>query len=137
MNEAYQHILIAFDGSEQSEKALKHSLFLAELTNGMVTIAQVLNPLIEYYPDDPKILEEEQDAYNIIQQKIEKLTKVQTKIIVTRGNPKDKLVELAEKKEADLVIMGATSKHGIKRVFIGSTTTHVINECPCNVLVIR
>ncbi|MGX6978643.1 universal stress protein [Vagococcus elongatus] len=137
MKEAYQHILIAFDGSVQSEKALEHSLFLAELADGKVTIAQVLDPLIEYYPDDPKIIEEEQEAYSIIQQKIKGLPEEKIEIVVMRGNPKDKLVELAEKKKVDLVVMGATSKHGIKRVIIGSTTSHVINQCPCNVLVIR
>jgi universal stress protein E len=38
---------------------------------------------------------------------------------------------------ADLVVMGAVSRSGLKRVFIGNTAERVLNDLPCDVLVVK
>ena len=38
---------------------------------------------------------------------------------------------------ADLVVMGAVSRSGLKRVFIGNTAERVLGSLPCDVLVIK
>ncbi|MEO8063535.1 MAG: universal stress protein [Pseudomonadota bacterium] len=45
--------------------------------------------------------------------------------------------ELARKLRADLVVMGAVSRSGLKRVFIGNTAERVLNALPCDVLVVK
>jgi universal stress protein E len=44
---------------------------------------------------------------------------------------------LAEEIDAGVVVMGAVSRSGLKRLFIGSTAERVIDHLPCDVLVIK
>ncbi|MEO8020106.1 MAG: universal stress protein [Pseudomonadota bacterium] len=45
--------------------------------------------------------------------------------------------DVARKLRADLVVMGALSRSGLKRVFIGNTAERVLNALPCDVLVVK
>ena len=56
---------------------------------------------------------------------------------VYQGGPQELLVRLAEQLEADLVVMGATSRSALKRVFVGSTAERVLDKLPCDVLVVK
>jgi universal stress protein E len=44
---------------------------------------------------------------------------------------------MARKLGADLVVMGAVSRSGLKRVFIGNTAERVLDALPCDVLVVK
>jgi universal stress protein E len=44
---------------------------------------------------------------------------------------------VAGKLGADLVVMGAVSRSGLKRVFIGNTAERVLDALPCDVLVVK
>jgi universal stress protein E len=44
---------------------------------------------------------------------------------------------IARKIGADLVVMGAVSRSGLKRVFIGNTAEQVLEALPCDVLVVK
>ena len=44
---------------------------------------------------------------------------------------------VARKVRADLVVMGAVSRSGLKRLFIGNTAERVLNTLPCDVLVVK
>ena len=58
-------------------------------------------------------------------------------VIVQEGSPKRTIVEYAEKKKFDLIVMGATGVHGINKLVVGSTTSFVVNQAPCQVLVVK
>lgn len=53
------------------------------------------------------------------------------------GNPAEELPDLAENIKAGLVVMGAVSRSGLKRLFIGSTAERVIDHLKCDVLVLK
>jgi universal stress protein E len=44
---------------------------------------------------------------------------------------------VARKVSADVVVMGAVSRSGLKRVFIGNTAERVLDALPCDVLVVK
>jgi universal stress protein E len=44
---------------------------------------------------------------------------------------------VARKVGADLLVMGAVSRSGLKRLFIGNTAERVLNTLPCDVLVVK
>ncbi|GAA6154179.1 universal stress protein [Pseudoteredinibacter isoporae] len=52
------------------------------------------------------------------------------------GKPYEVICDVAEKKHADLIILGTHSKTGI-RSLIGSTATGVANNAPCDVSLVR
>jgi universal stress protein E len=53
------------------------------------------------------------------------------------GRTKDILPTFARAGNADLVVMGALARWGIKRMVIGSTAERVMDHLPCDVLVVR
>jgi universal stress protein E len=53
------------------------------------------------------------------------------------GTPADALPRFARKLDAGLVVMGAVSRSGLARVFIGNTAERVLGDLPCDVLVVK
>lgn len=53
------------------------------------------------------------------------------------GVPHEILVRKATELEADFVVMGAVSRSGLKRVFVGSTAERVLDLLPCDLVVIK
>lgn len=53
------------------------------------------------------------------------------------GVPSDVLPRIAQSLGLDIMVMGAISRSGLKRVFIGSTAERVLEHLPCDVLVIK
>jgi universal stress protein E len=59
------------------------------------------------------------------------------KLHVHQGSPQELLISLAEHIKADFVVMGAVSRSGLKRVFIGSTAERVLDRLPCDLLIVK
>jgi universal stress protein E len=53
------------------------------------------------------------------------------------GDPALELPALARSIRAGLVVMGAVSRSGLKRFFIGNTAEHALDSLQCDVLVVR
>jgi len=49
----------------------------------------------------------------------------------------DSLPALVEEIDAAVVVMGAISRSGIDRVFVGSTAERLLDELVCDVLVVK
>jgi universal stress protein E len=56
---------------------------------------------------------------------------------LVNGPPAREIPAVARRTGAELVVMGAVSRSGLRRVFIGSTAERVLDALPCDVLVIR
>jgi universal stress protein E len=52
-------------------------------------------------------------------------------------HPINAIPELADKIGCDIVVMGAVSRSGIKRIFIGNTAERMIDELKCDVLIVK
>jgi universal stress protein E len=53
------------------------------------------------------------------------------------GGSADVICRLADRLGADIVAMGAVSRSGVKRVFIGSTAEDVLERLPCDALICK
>jgi universal stress protein E len=56
---------------------------------------------------------------------------------VVDGDPVYGIPKVARAMRAQIVVMGAVSRSGLKRVFIGNTAERVLNDLPCDVLVVK
>ncbi len=53
------------------------------------------------------------------------------------GAPSEVLPALAEDQKIDILAMGAVSRSGVQRLFIGSTAEQVLESLPCDALIIK
>ena len=47
------------------------------------------------------------------------------------------LPEITAKEDSDLIVMGAVSRSGFDRVFVGSTAERVLDRLPCDLLIVK
>lgn len=60
-----------------------------------------------------------------------------SRLHLEQGVPHEALVRQAEALGADIVVMGAVSRSGLKRIFVGSTAERALDRLPCDLLVIK
>jgi universal stress protein E len=56
---------------------------------------------------------------------------------VSEGRTRGHIVALTEQLHADVVVMGAVSRRGLKRLFLGNTAEEVLDELPCDLLIVK
>ena len=60
-----------------------------------------------------------------------------TRAHLVEGNPVVRIPQVAKSLGAGIVVMGALSRSGLERVFIGNTAERILGKLDCDVLVIR
>jgi universal stress protein E len=53
------------------------------------------------------------------------------------GGTKQLVVALTEELRADVIVMGAVSRRGLKRLFLGNTAEEVLDKLPCDLLIVK
>jgi nucleotide-binding universal stress UspA family protein len=56
---------------------------------------------------------------------------------VELGYPADKILQIAEQEEIDLIIMGTRGRRGIERAFFGSVAFKVLQAAPCTIVTLH
>ncbi|MCX7613148.1 MAG: universal stress protein [Caldimicrobium sp.] len=140
----FNRILVPVDGSAYSEKAALKALALAKHFQSKVLILSVveliLTDLYEVPGDLYKVLESLKFSAEENVRKLKaqfKMENIDCDVLVTEGAPPDKILEIAEKEEITLVVMGSHGKRGFKRLLLGSVTERVINFGNLPVLVVK
>jgi universal stress protein E len=59
------------------------------------------------------------------------------RVHVAQGSVGSSLIALADEMRADVVVMGAISRSGLKRLFIGNTAETVLDRLSCDLLLVK
>lgn len=59
------------------------------------------------------------------------------RVHIHEGGARDLVIALTERLRADVVVMGAVSRRGLKRLFLGNTAEEVLDKLPCDLLIVR
>ncbi|HEX5421758.1 MAG TPA: universal stress protein [Gammaproteobacteria bacterium] len=59
------------------------------------------------------------------------------KVHVEEGETRERLIALTERLGTDVVVIGAVSRRGLRRWFLGSTAEQVLDWLPCDLLIIK
>lgn len=60
-----------------------------------------------------------------------------TRAHLLEGNPAEEIPRFARQMGADLLVMGALSRSGLQRIFIGNTAERILGALACDVLVVK
>ncbi|EUJ47805.1 universal stress protein [Paenilisteria rocourtiae] len=141
-----KQILVAIDGSDQSNDAFQEAIRIAKLENASLvffTVIQEIMPNNDELYLSLNVRPEMDDVYRALAEKrLESMTAtidsdVAFKNETVHGDPKRSIIEFAKENDIDLIVIGATGRGAIERTLIGSTTAYVVNHAPCNVMVVK
>jgi universal stress protein E len=59
------------------------------------------------------------------------------RVHIEEGGTRELVIALTERLRADVVVMGAVSRRGLKRLFLGNTAEEVLDKLPCDLLIVR
>jgi len=134
----YKRLLVAVDGSEPSLHALEQAF---GLTDQQIIVASVVPP----YTGDLRfvgvknigaLLRAPCDQALAATREIAKARQVSIKIVCDAGEPHEKLVEIAQAEDCDLIVLGVRGWDEIEHLLMGSVAARVIGYSPKDVLVV-
>jgi nucleotide-binding universal stress UspA family protein len=136
-----ERIVVGFDGSEHSRKALERAADIAgQATLAVVCAADVAklmrDPAGGVSPVDPADAEARTKALAEAREYLEGRG-LKGVYIEGHGNPADVIVQEAEESGADLIVIGTRGLNAARRLVMGSVSTNVVHHAPCDVLVVR
>lgn len=141
----FSHILVPYDGSNPSVKALNKAVELAKSDEGIhLTIAHVINlqPFImgdmtfsqpEGYQE--QLNEHGKELLNSIQSTIEGVPLAN--VVVLAGSPAEAIVDFAKSNDCDLIMMGSRGLGAIKEWMLGSVSHNVVQHATVPVMIIK
>ena len=136
----YKNIVLAYDGSKYSNKALQEAIKIAKSSDGSLLILSIVDITDEFESEAPGLTDKmTQRLLTMAQKALEKAVaaEVKAKIEVHVGDAYEMIVEVAKKKKADIIVMGSHGRTGLTRLLMGSVTSRVIGHAPCSVLVVK
>ena len=144
----YTNILIATDGSELAGKAVQHGIALAKRIGAKATGLTVLPPF-HILTTDTRMIEDTPAAYQArMQNHAEQTLGAVARAAQTAGvvcetiqveheHPYRAIIDIAELKGCDLIVMASHGRHGVSALVLGSETVKVLTHCKIPVLVHR
>ena len=136
--EGYSKLLVAVDGSESSLHALKEAFRLSPKGVTAVAVAPPYTGDLRVMGVDnlKKMLREPCDTALAKAQEIAREEKAQVATACVQGEPYEEIVDLAEEKGCELIVMGVRGVSFLERALLGGTTERVIGYSSLDVLVV-
>ena len=146
-------ILVPLDGSEHSKKALDYALDIAEKYSASINLLTVAQPIVvteSMFSTQPMMPPESTVMYvneietahkKILQNAYKKAKEAKPEIKISKqlenGRPADRIIEIANTQNFDLIVMGSRGIGGIKEFFLGSVSDRVADRAHCPVLLVK
>jgi nucleotide-binding universal stress UspA family protein len=138
-----KRIVVAVDGSEHADRALRMGIDLAGRFGAEVRVVSVVEPT--YLPPEPYGLAEQVDkatreeAARLVAAAVKSVSDagVSAKGDVLDGSPADAVARLADECGADLVVVGSRGRGALGRLFLGSVSDRLVHFLRRPVLVVH
>jgi nucleotide-binding universal stress UspA family protein len=146
----YKRILVATDGSELSGRAVDHAIALAKVLGSELVALKVTQLQVDDHWEGQL---ENDAAEKAVQEKhragrsqaiVDAVTALAQSAgvaavgLTERSNfIADTVIEVAKKRDCDLIVMASHGRRGLARVLLGSETQHVLTHSHVPVLVLR
>jgi nucleotide-binding universal stress UspA family protein len=140
----FANIVVAIDGSEASQRAFDRALDIAKAGKaGLHAVYVVETGLFSSLPADNTV----EIMYNVLKQEGDSQLAKAKGMAATAGvtftphikfgHAGSEVIALAEKLNADLIIVGSHGKSQTDRILIGSVSTFVVTHSKVSTMVVR
>ncbi len=154
MEKKLSKILVPLDGSPTSMEAAEYAIMLSNLHHAQIVLLHILN-VAEYYSslkffevkqpiESKEIIEEAKKEankwFNIVKKKLDERLweqiELETYITISQSTVKS-ILDFAEEKNVDLIVVGTRGHSGIKKLLLGSTASGIVTYSSCPVIVVK
>ncbi len=141
----YKSILVGYDGSGNSQRALGRAVALAKEHGASLRIVTVADTsMLASAPMVPPIPEEAfedlvKNEKDILDDAVKTASSIVPRVTgsVEEGYPADCILNLAAGSGADLIVLGRRGISGVERFFLGGVSSSVVAHSECDVLVVK
>jgi len=137
-------ILVAFDGSQQSNKAFDFALDMSGLCAGAISELIVISVVQPPEPADivevDAIIDSATQHYEELFKELKEKAKekgmaIKTEVLV--GHPADQIVRYAKDQNCDVIVLGRKGKSRVERWLLGSVSKRVSSYASCTVIIVK
>ena len=144
----FASIVVGTDGSQTAQEAVRQAADLADRVGARLDIVCAYEPVssarlredAQQIPADLQWIvnpREDVDATLRAAAAIAKEAGVESESYARQGDPADAILDVAEERGADLIVVGNKGMTGARRFLLGSVPNKISHHAPCSVLIIR
>jgi nucleotide-binding universal stress UspA family protein len=144
----HRHILIPTDGSDLSKQAIEYGIALAKAVNAQVTGLTVSTPFHAFTVDSGTLTDTPESYKKRTTEVVAKHLRQVNEVAVEAGvncnvvhaeheHPYQAIIDVANEKGCDLIVMASHGRRGISAILLGSETVKVLTHSNVPVLVCR
>jgi nucleotide-binding universal stress UspA family protein len=141
-------IVVGTDGSETAREAVRQAVELAKSVGAELLLVSAYQPVsrvtvsneIRHVPDDVQwMVSAREDVATLLSEAAAtaEAAGIAVQTFPRQGDPADAILDVAEERDADLIVVGNKGMTGAKRFLLGSVPNRVSHHAPCSVLIIR
>jgi nucleotide-binding universal stress UspA family protein len=139
---SYNSLLVPFDGSDSSKKALLRACELSKSDGSEISVLYVIpryEEMMDFFKTETikKSLYQEAEKIAESAKKIASAQGVPIKAVVQEGHAGEKIVEIADKLKNDVIVMGTHGWRGMNKAILGSTAERIIAYASCPILIVK
>jgi nucleotide-binding universal stress UspA family protein len=144
----FASIVVGTDGSETAREAVRQAVDLARRVGARLEIVSAYEPVPDarlraearQAPRDLQWAVNEREEIDATLAEAADLARdggVEARTYARQGDPADAILDVAEERGADLIVVGNRGMTGARRFLLGSVPNRVSHHAPCSVLIIR
>jgi nucleotide-binding universal stress UspA family protein len=144
----FRSIVVGTDGSQTAGQAVREAIELARAVGASVELVSAYEPVpsarlreeAREVPDDLQwMVNPREDVDATLREAAEQAQDAGLAVATyaREGDPADAILDVAEERDADLIVVGNKGMTGAKRFLLGSVPNKVSHHAPCSVLIIR
>jgi nucleotide-binding universal stress UspA family protein len=144
----FSSIVVGTDGSDTAKEAVRQSVELAKSVGASIDLVSAYEPVTttrlreerrEVPPDMEWMINPREDVNATLKDAAAEIEEqgVEISTFAREGDPADAILDVAEERGADLIVVGNRGMTGAKRFLLGSVPNKVSHHAPCSVLIIR
>lgn len=144
----FTRIVVGTDGSDTAAEAVRQAVELAKLSGAQLEIVSAYEPVSKRRvekealdaPADVRYEIGPREDVNLVLDGAAAAARNEGIAVQTHpveGEPAEAVLDVAEKTEADLIVVGNKGMTGARRFLLGSVPNNVSHHAPCSVLIVR
>ena len=143
----FRSVVVGIDGSDTAAEALRQATGLAGSVGARIELVSAYEPVSDArlreavaVPRDLHwIINPREDVEAMLEAAAAEIREagVAVEVFVRQGDPADAILDVAEERGSDLIVIGNKGMTGAKRFLLGSVPNKISHHAPCSVLIIR